>query len=153
MRALLAGKVAEDELDAKAQTLLDAAVRQALRGGRVGRGPGARALDARERERYVRLAAAHRRARHIVLVEAGKDSVAEEDRAPLTELRNRAGRRRARPGGLHDVAAPRRAQRSRSSRRSSSRRRRRTTNALSHIHAWNAWTFIVVSRQLLQLAG
>ena len=36
----------------------------------------------------MRLAAAHRRARHLVLVEAGKDSVAEEDRAPLTELRN-----------------------------------------------------------------
>ena len=46
-------------------------------------------LAPEERERYVRLAAAHRRARHIVLVEAGKDSVAEEDRAPLTELRNR----------------------------------------------------------------
>ena len=35
----------------------------------------------------MRLAAAHRRARHLVLVEAGKDSVAEEDRAALTELR------------------------------------------------------------------
>ena len=35
----------------------------------------------------MRLAAAHRRARHLVLVEAGKDSVAEEDRAPLAELR------------------------------------------------------------------
>ena len=36
----------------------------------------------------MRLAHAHRRARHLVLVEAGKDSVAEEDRAALTELRN-----------------------------------------------------------------
>ncbi len=45
-------------------------------------------MDAPERERYVRLAAAHRRARHLVLVEAGKDAVADEDaRATLTELR------------------------------------------------------------------
>ena len=35
----------------------------------------------------MRLAAAHRRARHLVLVEAGKDAVAEEDREPLGELR------------------------------------------------------------------
>ena len=44
-------------------------------------------LSAEERERYVRLAAAHRRARHIVLVEAGKDAVAEEEKAVLDELR------------------------------------------------------------------
>ena len=35
----------------------------------------------------MRLAAAHRRARHLVLVEASKDAVAEDDRAVLSELR------------------------------------------------------------------
>ena len=35
----------------------------------------------------MRLAAAHRRARHLVLVEAAKDAVPEEARATLTELR------------------------------------------------------------------
>ena len=66
-------------------------------------------LDAEERERYVRLAHAHRRARHLVLVEAGKDSVAEEDRAALDRAAERARRGRARPRGLHDLAARRRA--------------------------------------------
>jgi hypothetical protein len=88
VRALLAGKVVEDELDAKAQTLLDAAVAKRFAAGTSVVVP-VEGLSPEERERYVRLAAAHRRARHIVLVEAGKDSVAEEDRAPLTELRNR----------------------------------------------------------------
>ena len=44
-------------------------------------------LDPEERERYIRLAATHRRARHLVLVEAGKDNVDEADRAQLDELR------------------------------------------------------------------
>jgi hypothetical protein len=44
-------------------------------------------LDAAERERYVRAAHAHRRPRHLIFVEAGKDSVAEEDRATVDALR------------------------------------------------------------------
>jgi hypothetical protein len=88
VKALLAGKVAAEELDAKAQTLLDAAVAKRFAAGASVVVP-LEGLGAEERERYVRLAAAHRRARHIVLVEAGKDTVAEDDRAPLTELRNR----------------------------------------------------------------
>ena len=125
VRALLAGKVAEDELDAKAQTLLDAAVAKRFAAGHVGRRP-ARRPRPEERERYVRLAAAHRRARHLVLVEAGKDSVAEEDRAPLTELRNRldAGEL-GQEGFMTSLRLGGRT--SRSSRRSSSRRRPLTT--------------------------
>ena len=88
VKALLAGKVGVDELDAKAQALLDAAVAKRFAAGASVVIP-LETLDADERERYVRAAAAHRRARHILLVEAGKDSVADEDRAPLTELRNR----------------------------------------------------------------
>ncbi|MBE2316484.1 hypothetical protein DVA67_010890 [Solirubrobacter sp. CPCC 204708] len=88
VKTLLVGKVAEDEIEAKAQALLDAAVAKRFAAGASVVIPLA-TLSAEEREHYVRLAAAHRRARHIILVEAGKDSVAEDDRAPLTELRNR----------------------------------------------------------------
>ena len=86
VRGLLTGRVAEAELEAKAQALLDAAATK-----RFGAGQsvviGLESLSADERERYVRLAAAHRRARHLILVEAGKDSVADDDRAVLAELR------------------------------------------------------------------
>jgi predicted kinase len=88
VKALLAGKVDAEELEGKAQALLDAAVSKRFAAGASVVVP-LETLSAEERERYVRLAAAHRRARHILLIEAGKESVAEEDRAPLTELRNR----------------------------------------------------------------
>jgi predicted kinase len=88
VKALLAGKVAADEIDAKAQTLLDAAVAKRFAAGASVVVPLA-GLSAEERERYVRAAAAHRRARHIILIEAGKEAVAEEDKAPLDDLRNR----------------------------------------------------------------
>ena len=86
VRALLTGKVPEGELDAKAQALLDAAVAKRFAAGQSVVIP-LEGLGADERERFVRLAAAHRRARHLVLVEAGKGSVAEEDNAALDELR------------------------------------------------------------------
>jgi hypothetical protein len=86
VRALLTGRVAADELEAKAQALLDAAAAK-----RFGAGHsvviGLEGLGAEERERYVRLAAANRRPRHLILVEAGKDAVADDDRAALAELR------------------------------------------------------------------
>jgi hypothetical protein len=44
-------------------------------------------LDPEERGHYVRMAVARGRPRHLILVEAGKDNVAEEDRAALSELR------------------------------------------------------------------
>ena len=88
VKTLLAGKVAADEIDAKAQTLLDAAVAKRFAAGASVVVP-VTGLTPEEREHYVRAAAVHRRARHILLVEAGKDSVAEEDRAALTDLRNR----------------------------------------------------------------
>jgi predicted kinase len=86
VRALLQGRVPADELEAKAQALLDAAATKRFTAGQSVVIP-LETLSADERERYVRLAHAHRRARHLVLVEAGKDSVAEEDRAALSELR------------------------------------------------------------------
>jgi hypothetical protein len=87
VRSLLQGRVPAGELEAKAQALLDAAATKRFVAGQSVVIP-LESLDADERERYVRLAHAHRRARHLVLVEAGKDSVAEQDRAPLTDLRN-----------------------------------------------------------------
>jgi hypothetical protein len=86
VRALLETRVAADELEEKAQALLDAAATKRLAEGHTVVIPLER-LDAGERECYVRLAHAHNRPRHLILVEAGKDKVAEEDRAALGELR------------------------------------------------------------------
>jgi predicted kinase len=86
VRTLLAGKVAADEVEAKAAALLDAAAGKRLAAGQTVV-IAADGLDPEERERYVRLAAAHRRPRHLILLEVARDAVAEEDRAVLTELR------------------------------------------------------------------
>jgi predicted transcriptional regulator len=88
VRRLLAGRVAEEEMDAKAQELLDAAVRKRLEAGEVVVVTAA-GLDPEERDRYARLAAAAKRPRHVILVEAGAADVAEEDRRALNELRRR----------------------------------------------------------------
>ncbi len=75
-----------DVLDEKANELLQAAVLKRLGSGETV----VVALDTltpEERERYVRPAAALKRPRHLILLETGKDSVAEEDRAALNELR------------------------------------------------------------------
>jgi hypothetical protein len=85
-RALLTGKVPEADLDAKANALLDAAASKRFAAGQTVVVP-LETLAAEERERFIRLAAAHRRARHLVLVEAGKDKVSQDDKEPLGELR------------------------------------------------------------------
>src|SRR4051794_7155788 len=87
VRTLLKGRVAAGEAEAKAQALLNAAAAKRFAAGQTVVIP-LETLSPDERERYIRLAAAHRRARHLVLVEAGKESVPEDDRAALTELRN-----------------------------------------------------------------
>jgi predicted kinase len=88
VRTLLAGKVPEPELEARAGQLLDAAVRKRLEAGQsvVLAADG---VDADERERFVRLAAGAGRPRHLILLEAGRDQVPEEYRAPLNDLRRR----------------------------------------------------------------
>ena len=86
VRALLAGKLPAEQVEEKAQALLDAAASKRFGSGQTVVIP-LEGLSAEEREHYVRLAAAHRRARHLVLVEAAKDAVAEEDKAQLTDLR------------------------------------------------------------------
>jgi hypothetical protein len=85
VRALLAGRVTEG-LEAQAQALLDATAAKRLAAGQTVVIP-LETLDAQEREHYVRLAAAHRRPRHLVLVETGRDAVPEEDRPALDALR------------------------------------------------------------------
>jgi predicted kinase len=86
VRALLAGRVAEDEVEARAAQLLDAAVAKRLEAGESvvlaaeGVGPEGR-------EVFVRMAAAAERPRHLVLLEIPRDQVPEEDRATINELR------------------------------------------------------------------
>ena len=86
VRALLQGRVGAEELEEKAQALLDGAATKRLTAGQTVVVP-LETLGAEEREHYVRLAAPHRRPRHFVLVEVGKANVAEEDREAMDELR------------------------------------------------------------------
>jgi predicted kinase len=88
VRRLLAGRVGEDEIDERAAQLLDAAATKRFEANESVVIP-AKGLDPEERERYARLAAAHRRPRHIVLVEAPQAQVDEDDRRALNELRRR----------------------------------------------------------------
>jgi predicted kinase len=86
VRALLLGRVAPEEIEARARELLDGAVRKRLDESHtivvVLEG-----LDAEERERYVRLAHSLRRPRHLILLEAPREQVPEEQRATLNQLR------------------------------------------------------------------
>jgi hypothetical protein len=88
VRALLTGRVPEGEIEEKGQALLDAAAKKRLSEGQTVV-IALEGLGADERERYVRMAHAANRPRHLILLEAGKDKVAEEDRATLGELRTR----------------------------------------------------------------
>ena len=88
VRALLAGRVPEEQQEARSAELLDTAVVKRLEAGEtVVIVP--ESLDARERERYVRMAAGLRRPCHLILLEARPDQLPEELRAPLNELRRR----------------------------------------------------------------
>jgi hypothetical protein len=86
VRTLLAGRVPDEEIEARARELLDAAVVKRL-GERQTIVLTLESLDAAERERYVRLAHGSKRPRHLILLEVQRDLVAEEQRATLNELR------------------------------------------------------------------
>ncbi|MEA2459031.1 MAG: hypothetical protein QOC95_2003 [Thermoleophilaceae bacterium] len=88
VRGLLAGRVAEDQIDASAEQLLDKAVLKRLEAGETVVVP-AEGLTPEERERFVRPAAASKRPRHLILIETARDQVQEEDRLALNELRRR----------------------------------------------------------------
>jgi hypothetical protein len=86
VRGLLSGKVAEEELEDRARELLAAAVAKRLQNREtvvlVADGVGAE-----EREPFVRIAAALKRPRHLILLEVARDQVSEEDLPRLNALR------------------------------------------------------------------
>jgi len=86
VRALLTGRVAAAELEARVGQLLAAAVQKRLQASETVV-LAVDGLDAGEREPYLRMAAGLKRPRHLVLLETSRDQVGEEDRAPLNELR------------------------------------------------------------------
>jgi hypothetical protein len=98
VRSLLAARGIDD--DDKARQLLEAAVAKRLTGG-DSVALVAEGIDAAERERYVRMAAAHRRPCHLILVEAAPDQLAEEDREPVNALRRALDAGQLGAGGFH----------------------------------------------------
>jgi hypothetical protein len=86
VRALLAGRVAESEIDERARELLAGAVLKRLQAGETVVLP-LEGFDAEERERYVRLAHGLRRPRHLILLDAPRETVREDERPAIDELR------------------------------------------------------------------
>jgi hypothetical protein len=86
LRRLITGRVPDDQVEAKASELLTATVAKRLEAG-DSVVVALEGLSAEERDPFVRAASALRRPRHLILLEAGRDDVAEEDRAVLNELR------------------------------------------------------------------
>ncbi len=86
VRALLAGRVPEADVETRAAQLLDAAVAKRLEGGESVV-LAAEGIAIEGRDPFVRMAAAAGRPRHLILLELPRDRVPEEDRDALNELR------------------------------------------------------------------
>jgi predicted kinase len=86
VRALLADRVPSGEIEQRASELLTSAVLKRLQAGQTVVLP-LEGFDAVERERYVRLAHQFRRPRHLILLDAGRDTVTDEERPALDALR------------------------------------------------------------------
>ena len=86
VRALLAGRVAESEIEDRAGELLASAVLKRLEAEQSVVLP-LEGFDALERERYVRLAHRLRRPRHLILLDAPREKVLDNERSALDELR------------------------------------------------------------------
>jgi hypothetical protein len=86
VRGLLAGRVPEEEVDARAAELLNAAALKRIE-AKESVVVVTDELGPEERERYVRPAAAQKRPCHIVLVEPARDQVDDDDRPALNKLR------------------------------------------------------------------
>src|SRR6202042_2013604 len=86
VRALLAGRVAESEIEERSNELLAGAVLKRLQAGETVVLP-LEGFNALERERYVRLAHGLRRPRHLILLDAPRDQVLDSERPALDELR------------------------------------------------------------------
>ncbi|HEX8714182.1 MAG TPA: AAA family ATPase, partial [Solirubrobacteraceae bacterium] len=87
VRALLSGKVADEEVEQRAGELLQAAVSKRLQNKDtvvlVAEG-----LSAEEREPFVRIAASLKRPRHLILLETSRDQVSEDELPTLNALRH-----------------------------------------------------------------
>jgi hypothetical protein len=88
VRELLDGRVPDEEMETRAAQLLGAAAAKRL-GANESTVVVTNGLAPEERERLARIAADAKRPRHIILLETARDQVAEEDLAPLNELRRR----------------------------------------------------------------
>ena len=88
VRGLLAGQVAEEDIDVRAQEVLEAAVVKRVEGNDTVV-LGLEGFDPEERERYVRIAARLRRPRHLILIDASREGIDEDRRSALNELRRR----------------------------------------------------------------
>lgn len=88
VRELLAGRVPDDQMDARTTELLDAAVAKRL-GANESTVVVTGGLQPEERERLARIAAAAKRPRHLILLETARDQVSEDDLPALNELRRR----------------------------------------------------------------
>lgn len=86
VRALLAGRVPEDQMEAKAGELLRAAVAKRMAAGESAV-VGIENADAPTRRRFVELAHAHRRPRHLFMVEAPTEQIGDDERPVLDDLR------------------------------------------------------------------
>ncbi len=88
VRALVSGRVPADQEEDQAVQLLDKAVAKRLEAGETVV-LAADTLGAEERDRYVRMAHRFRRPRHVLLLDAPRDQVSDDDRGPLNDLRRR----------------------------------------------------------------
>jgi AAA domain-containing protein len=88
VRALLAGRVGQGELEARAQELLTGAIAKRLESGETVV-LVTETLDAEERDPFVRLATAAGRPRHIVLFEPAGVDLDDDGKAALSDLRRR----------------------------------------------------------------
>jgi hypothetical protein len=86
VRTLLAGRVADSEIDERAAELLAGAVLKRLKADQNVVLP-LEGFDAEDRERYVRLAHGLRRPRHLILLDAPRAQVRDDERPALDELR------------------------------------------------------------------
>ncbi len=86
IRTLLAGRVAEDALESRAEELLNATAAKRLQAGQTVV-IALEGFDGEQRERFVRLAHGERRPRHLILLETPRDRVLDHERAPLDDLR------------------------------------------------------------------
>ncbi len=86
VQALLEGRVEPEEMSERARELLRAAASKRFE-NRQTVVLAANRLDAEEREALVRLAAAQRRPRHLILLETAREHVSDEDAPALNALR------------------------------------------------------------------